>query len=104
MGEPFTPEGRGRPQTDALGFDHRLMTPERLLTLAGRIPLRVSGHAQGIESVSLDCTSCAKAVDFLTDRRGGRYILTAQQLLSNVLRHQVMRHELQLSGGGHGGR
>lgn len=97
----FIPEARRRPQADALGFDHRLMTPAKLLELAGKWPLRYSDVAG--EFISLDCGACGKSIEILTDRSGQPYTFSAGQLLSNVLRHRVMRHNLSLSGGGNGG-
>ncbi len=96
MDEAYMFTGRDRPQPDALGFDHRLMSPERLLALAGhhrvRLGLDDTGHAW------LDCAACGKGTEQLTD--GAQpYEFTAQQFLSNVLRHLVMSHGLSLSGG-----
>ena len=96
MGEPFVPDRRQPPQPDALGFDHRLLSPERLLELAGKWTMRYC-NVDG-EFISLDCARCGKAIEILVSRNGNPYIVTAGQLLSNVLRHQVMRHDLSLSG------
>lgn len=97
MTADWTPAKREAPQLDDLGFDTRLMTAERLLRLAGKHPLRFS--ETGLTSVYLDCTSCKRAVENLTDQRGGCYTFTAGQLLANTLRHLVMRHDLSLAGG-----
>lgn len=91
---------RSRPQVDELGFDRRLMTPARLLELAGSCRLEFS--EPGIPLLWLDCADCRKGIEQLTDDRGAAYPVTAGQLLSNVLRHQVMRHDLPLSGAGNG--
>lgn len=107
----FVPEPRRRPQVDALGFDHRLMTPERQLQLAGPVRLRFSSpelaRAQlqvigRIPVLWLDCEKCGKGVEPLTDDHGEAYPVTAGHLLACVLRHQVMRHGLALSGAGDG--
>jgi hypothetical protein len=90
----------GPPQVDALGFDHRLLNPGRLLQLAGKVPLRFS--EPGIPLLWLDCEACGKGIEPLTDERGAAYPVTAGQLLANVLRHQVMRHDVPLSGAGAG--
>lgn len=91
------PARRERPQIDQLGFDHRLMLPERLLKLAGDMPLKFSEG--GIPQTFLDCTECGKGVEQLTDGYGHEYQFTAGRLLSSVLRHRVMSHGLSLSGG-----
>lgn len=97
--QEFTPAKRERPRTDGLGFDHRLMSPERLLGLAGnhrmRLGLDDTGHAW------LDCAGCGKGVEQLTDGVHP-YEFSPQQFLSNVLRHLVMSHGLSLSGGSDG--
>lgn len=93
----WTPAAREQPRVDDLGFDTRLMSAERLMRLAGRHPLRFS--ETGLTNVYLDCGRCRRAVENLTDSRGGCYTFTAGQLLANVLRHQVMRHDLSLAGG-----
>lgn len=97
----WAPEPPQRPQADDLGFDPRLMTAERLLRLAGRHPMRFS--ETGLPDVYLDCCQDGRAIEVLTDKRGGCYQVTAGQLLANVLRHLVLRHELSLSGGGDDG-
>lgn len=86
---------RETPKLDALGFDPRLMTAERLLTLAGKIRLK---QALTRQVVSLDCAVCGKAVEILTDETGRPYATTPLQILTAALRHQVMRHNLALSG------
>jgi hypothetical protein len=91
----WAPRKPERAQADDLGFDQRLMTAERLLRLAGRHPMRFSDP--GPANLYLDCGLCGKAVEVLTDRRGGAYAITAGQLLANVLRHLVLRHDLPLS-------
>jgi len=93
----WTPAAREKPQLDGLGFDTRLMSPGRLLRLAGNHPMRFS--ETGLPMVYLDCARCRRAVENLTDKSGGCYTFTAGQLLANVLRHQVMRHDLSLAGG-----
>jgi len=93
----WMPAGREQPRVDDLGFDTRLMSADRLLRLAGKHPMRFS--ETGLEKVYLDCTSCNRAIENLTDQRGGCYTFTAGQLLANVLRHLVMRHDLSLAGG-----
>lgn len=97
----FVPDPRRPPRLDELGFDHRLMTPAKLLELAGNIPLRFS--EPGIPLLWLDCEQCGKGIEQLTDGRAEACRVTAGQLLANVLRHQVMRHDLPLSGGHDGG-
>lgn len=87
---------RDEPRLDALGFDPRLMTADRLLTLAGQIRLK-QGTARLVRS--LDCADCGKAVEILTDEAGKPYTTTPMTILSAALRHQVLRHELSLSGG-----
>jgi len=89
-------DGRDRPRVDDLGFDPRLMSAERLLRLAGKHPMRFS--ETGLPNVYLDCCKDGRAIEVLTDRRGGCYQITAGQLLANVLRHLVLRHDLPLSG------
>lgn len=89
------PGKRQEPQLDGLGFDHRLLTPERLLALAGGARLRLSQEDPGW----LDCAECGKGVEQLADGAGGRYEFTAQQFLANLLRHLVMSHDVSLSGG-----
>lgn len=78
------------------------MSPERLLQLAGDWPLQfgwvLSDDAP--PQFWLDCAKCGKGIEPLTDTKGIEYPVKTGQLLSNVLRHQVMRHELSLSGGG----
>lgn len=85
--------------TDRLGFDPRLMSAERLLTLAGRCALKLGRNG---EVLSLDCADCGRAVDLLTDERGEPWRTSPMQILTGALRHQVMRHELSLSGGNNG--
>lgn len=90
---------QGPPQVDALGFDHRLMTPERLLQLAGPVRMRMSDPGMPpVPLLWLDCEACGKGIEQLTDDDGNAYPVTAGQLLANVLRHRVMRHGLPLSG------
>lgn len=91
--------GRETPRPDKLGFDPRLMSAGRLLELAGRIRLRL-GSAHEVRS--LDCERCGKAVDILTDEAGRPYPTSPLQILTAALRHEVMRHNLSLSGGSHG--
>jgi hypothetical protein len=91
---------QGPPRVDGLGFDHRLMSPARQLELAGSVRLQFS--ERGIPLLWLDCQACGKGIEPLTDGSGARYPLTAGQLLSSVLRHQVMRHGVPLSGAGDG--
>jgi hypothetical protein len=91
------PDAPARPQPDDLGFDRRLMSAERLLRLAGSHVMKFSDP--GPANLYLDCTECGRAVEVLTDRSGGAYRITAGQLLANVLRHLVLRHDLPLSGG-----
>ena len=93
----WIPEAPARPQPDDLGFDPRLMSAERLLRLAGRHPMKFSDP--GPADLYLDCAECGKAVEVLTDRRGGASKITAGPLLATVLRHLVLRHDLPLSGG-----
>ena len=93
----WQPGTRSKPQVDALGFDTRLLTAERLLQLAGFHQMQLS--ETGLPMVYLDCIRCKKAIEVLTDRSGGRYRITARQLLENTLRHLVMRHDLSLAGG-----
>jgi hypothetical protein len=99
MGEPFRPARREQPQPDALGFDARLMSPARLLQLAGSHGVRL-----GIDDTGcawLDCAGCGNGIEQLTD--GLRpYVVRPGQLLSNTLRHLVMSHGLSLSGGENG--
>jgi len=97
----FIPEPPARPRVDELGFDHRLMTPERLLELGGKWPMRYT-EVDG-EFISLDCRVCGKAIEILTNERGESYVIGAGQILANVVRHRVMRHNLSLSGGGDNG-
>ncbi len=85
-----------RPATDMLGFDPRLMDAERLLSLAGRHRLRLGEDGDG--GTWLDCCECGKGVVKLADRCG-HWAVEPLQLICDVLRHQVMRHQLSLSGG-----
>jgi hypothetical protein len=94
---PFIPAKRERPKVDGLGLDRRLMTAERMLTLAGGT--RVEFSEPGIPKLSIDCAECHSSVEQLTDPNGEAYPFTPQQFLANVLRHQVMHHGLSLSGG-----
>jgi hypothetical protein len=88
---------RPPPATDSLGFDPRLMDAERLLQLAGRAPL-VLGEMHG-NVRTLDCQQCGRSVDILTDETGATYTTNPLQIATAALRHQVMRHDLSLSGG-----
>ena len=90
---------RQEPKPDALGFDARLMSGERLLQLAGQYPLKLGTNR---EVRSLDCGQCGRAVDILTDEAGGAYRTTPMQILAATLRHQVMSHGQSLSGGDNG--
>jgi len=93
----FTLAPRDRPQTDAAGFDRRLMTPERLLALAGAWPVRFCQVAD--EFTSLDCARCGKAIEILANQAGAPYTTSPGTILANTLRHAVMSHGLSLSGG-----
>jgi hypothetical protein len=92
-----------KPQVDGLGFDHRLMTPERLLTLAGAVPLIVKADGVGDDTES-DMAAvvlhqeCGGVVTVLEDEHWEPYPFTAQQLLQDVLRHLVTRHNVSLAG------
>lgn len=97
----FVQETRSWPRVDALGFDHRLMSPERLLESAGTWPIRIGWTPE--RQIWLDCAACGKGIEPLTDDADHLYTIQPGQLLSNVLRHMVMRHEFPLSGGGNGG-
>jgi hypothetical protein len=87
---------REKPRLDSLGFDPRLMSAGRLLELAGKTRVRL-GSAREVRS--LDCDRCGKAVDILTDEAGRPYPTSPMQILTAALRHEVMRHNLSLSGG-----
>lgn len=87
---------REEPKLDALGLDPRLMSGERLLQLAGRIKVRL-GRAGDV--LSLDCARCGRAVDLLTNESGRPYTTSPMQILTCALRHEVMGHDLSLSGG-----
>lgn len=93
----FEPAPRERPQLDELGFDARLMTPARLLELAGQHPMRLTQQLDGVDA-TLDCVICGQAITKLTDTIGEPYRFTALQLLQDVLRHRVMAHDVPLSG------
>lgn len=94
----FEPAPRERPQLDELGFDARLITPERLLRLAGGQPMRISTPEVGSPFRSLDCGVCGKAIVQMKDAEGRPYTVTAGQILQDVLRHLVMDHDVPLSG------
>ena len=100
-------------------FDERLMTPARLFEL-GNVPVRVQRDERG---VIVACDVCeGQIVALAPSPRAGRrrveamtpqqqqtarleaeiwgpvWSLDARQLLADIVRHQVMRHDVALSG------
>jgi hypothetical protein len=99
VGPDPVPPHRVKPKLDALGFDPRLMTPERLLTLAGDQGLWLD-HDDDDLVHRLRCLGCSGQVTVLTDGHGEPYPVTGTQILMDVLRHLVTKHGVQLSGRG----
>lgn len=116
-------------------WDHRLISPERALELAGDWPIAIDGGVAQLSQfegeaggqlqrdqwqVNLRCQAtahgqpeggriCDQSVALLARRPDGdsRTAVTATspaELLSGVLRHMVMAHEVPLNGGSASGR
>lgn len=92
MGLPERP-----PPPDSLGLDPRLLTAERMLGLAGQHRMRAGAEDDG--GTWLDCAECGRGVTKLTDAAGRHWTVTPLGIVTDMLRHQVMRHDLPLSGG-----
>lgn len=78
-------------------FDERLMTADRQLELAGKHPMYLDRDEEGFIS-RLRCCLCDGQIAILADVTGKPYTLTAQNLLTDTLRHLVVLHDLPLSG------
>jgi len=87
-------EKRAPTDWSKVGFDRRLMTPERLVELAGDRPVTFTTMADG---VFLDCAECGKGITRVaTPDQPVR--TTPVQLMSDTLRHWVNVHGVSLSG------
>jgi hypothetical protein len=105
---------------DSWVFNKKLMTPDRLVELGGGWPVRVQRDERGLIVVCVDCEG--KVSDLAPSPRMGRrraeqmtveqlrtarlesqvwgpvWPIEPRQLLADVVRHRVMRHDLAVSG------
>jgi hypothetical protein len=79
-------------------FDPRLITPARLLALAGEHPIVAGPHLRMPPHLSVDCGLCGQPIAKATDSKGVPYRFSAGQLLQDTLRHLVVAHDMPLSG------
>lgn len=94
-------------------WDPRLISPDRALMLAGDWPVYATYELAelsqfGTETdpgqpdqwqINLRCRRCEQSCGLLSDATGP-YQTNVGDLLSGVLRHLVMAHDLSLSAGG----
>jgi hypothetical protein len=97
-------------------WDARLITPERSFALAGEWPfyahrelaelsqfeMESGGPSRAADrwQVNLRCARCDQSVAYLGDGERQFRQVTVAELMSGVLRHMVMAHDVPLSGAG----
>jgi hypothetical protein len=81
-------------------WDDRLLPRERAYRLAGEWPLKISTHRgeHGLD-LRLNCTKCKLSCGTIQYRQ-----MDLDDLVSMVIRHRVMHHQLVLSGAANGQR
>lgn len=85
---------------DKPAWDDRLLPRERAYRLAAEWPLKISTHRaeHGLE-LRLNCTKCKLSCGSIQYRQ-----MDLDDLVSMVIRHRVMHHQLSLSGAANGRR
>ncbi|TNC19063.1 hypothetical protein [Amycolatopsis alkalitolerans] len=85
-------------------WDDRLITRERALELAGTAPVYLEDA--GVRGLFLRCAQCHQSCGQFRDgpgddvKRFAERTTTVEEILSGVLRHLVMVHDVPLSGVG----
>lgn len=82
------------PPADRVRLDPKLMTHQRMLDLVGKVPLRVGWSDGRLFLIGAECGHSITCLDGM--------VFDPAQHVADVLRHQVMAHDLSLSGGGRG--
>jgi hypothetical protein len=94
MTEVSVPLSLGGQLPERPAWNEKLLSRERAYRLAGEWPLKISTHRSesGLE-LRLNCTACKLSCGTIQYRN-----LELDDLVSMVIRHRVMHHQLVLSG------